>query len=646
MAFEIQFNNSTGYAQIPALTSSTVVTADYEIEWVGKNLSTATNWVAGSIADTQNGISIVHSGEVKLRLDNVNYSWPSAVANPDDQLNKYRFHVTFDGASTKEVELFVDDVSKGSKAITGGYAQTGIAYLNRIGPVFGHGVLQSFKFTDNRTAANNQNYQMNEGSGTVINDSSGNAEHGTLFGGYTWAVSSGNNVVTVPDAPTANYIYQRDLNGNSPVVLPISFTGSPTQLEYRLLDAADDSTEIITWTIFDAAPTGGTSSLGFDAPSSLTKYHVEVRSDVDLNDTSLQTVDWSAGVKILVYGQSLSAQMSSVGTVTPSPHYYVFNGTSFVTPTIGAGNNAIAQTIIDTYGCTCAILTTGVTGTALTEKAAIGVGHGSNYWVNKASVLFSSTVSKMGAFTNNDGMIEFALWIQGQTDAVYDVNTQEYLGLNDVTGLNQMLTNSRELWSAPDTPLPFILSTLGRNTGSSTDSKAQFIRDALLAMCNADDNIRPLQIFHLPTADGTHLNEAGYIDAGTTTAAINSVMRGDIISAPVPVSAEINGATVSINFDATLDSSVTNYDVSCVAVFESTVKATVSSMARVGAKKIDVVLSAAIVDKSNVDVIMAYGTGAGQALLGYPRGASVALPAAGGAVKLPIENFNIKLKEV
>jgi hypothetical protein len=149
------------------------------------------------------------------------------------------------------------------------------------------------------------------------------------------AVSS--DLITIANAPRNNMVYQRTSSDIKSVSFAITYTGTPTSLQYRLLDASDDITEIVTWTTFDATPTGGTSTLTFNAPASTTGYHVEVRFSNNVAVTDLQSNDWYVGDNILIFGQSLSEDMNTDGAITVTEPYFVYNGSTSTRPSTGVG---------------------------------------------------------------------------------------------------------------------------------------------------------------------------------------------------------------------------------------------------------------------------------------------------------------------
>lgn len=473
----------------------------------------------------------------------------------------------------------------------------------------------------------------------VHQDAAGNDSTAVSSSSFTTdAAASG--TVSITEAPAANFTYQR----GATVTFTGTYTGSPTALQYRVLDGSDDS-EIVTWATFDASPSGGTFSLAFTPPTSTAAMYVEVRFSNDAGVTDAQTTDWRYGICGLLYGQSLAEDMFTDGVITAATGYIYYDGSTYSAPTTGQGMNDLAQKLIDMYGCSVCLCNRAVGGTAMTFEADSST----NNWASATSTLFTNTTSRVNAMTNGDNRLEFALFIQGDRDAVNSVPESTYTRINEPGGLGDLLRNSRDNWTAKDGgTLPIILGLQGRNTGDS-DADYQAIRNAHLRMARADDNAFALPIFHQPTGDGQHPTDAGYGLMGEDTAVLVSLINGDITTnCPDIVSAEINaGATeITLEFDTDLLTSDTTYNTEGVRVEDGGSPATVTAFARETSRKAKITVSSAITNTDNIDIYLGYGCGSSSSALTYPRTANITLPNSAGNHNLPALNAKIDFFEL
>lgn len=477
-------------------------------------------------------------------------------------------------------------------------------------------------------------------------------ESGLRFGNNTHEVRE----LTVTDAPAGtiivnepnynNKVYQRNTSNQAALSFPVTYTGTPTSLEYRLLDASDDTTELLTWTVFDTSPTGGTSTLNFNRIGSTTGIHVEVRFSNDTGVTDLQTLDWYVGDIVLIIGQSLAARLNSDYAITAESSYFVWNGSAGVVPTVGAGANEIARNIVDGYGVACLIINTAVGGSPLTFEADSDT----NNWANSASTLFSDTTT---ALTNaTDGNISFAWWHQGTRDSMQGVTFEQYLRMNQSGGLTSLFKNLRDSVSDPDgNTLPILSASLGRDTRGtgSTDSSHQGIRNAQLTQLNADPHIYQVPAFWTALVDGVHATEAGAIKMAGQIMAAKFFQSSDITQdIPRLISVDIDGGRTNLTlyFNEDLETSDTNYATEGVRIEDNGSPVTVSSHTRVGARTTQVALGSAIGVGATVRVYLMYGAGTTNVDLAYPRTASVTLPGTAGSVNIICEAANALLDEI
>lgn len=427
--------------------------------------------------------------------------------------------------------------------------------------------------------------------------------------------------ITVDDANYNNKVYQRTSSDNKLVSFGVTYTGAPTALQYRVLDAADDTTEIVSWTTFDASPTGGTSTLNYTASASLTGYHVEVRFSNDVGVTDLQAVDWYVGDVILICGQSLSEDMSTNGSITAVDGYFAWNGSAGVVPTSGVGAHELAKASVLGESVACLIANTGVGGSPLTFEAD----GGTNWWANIDSTLFQDTLTAIDTATSTDNKISYVYWHQGTRDSIQSVTQDEYLRMNRTGGLTSLFKNIHDNFSDGDGgALNIYVATLGRDTraSSTTDSQHQGIRNALMTMVNADPLIDGFNVFVSATTDGVHATDSAYTQMGKEVAAKNLNKKGLVsIESPELIFVDINTArdTLTLTFNVDLDAGDTNYSTEGIRVESDNVSITVNSFTRTDTRKAEIVLNSAIPTNEQVDIYLGYGKGATTTGLTYPR---------------------------
>lgn len=473
----------------------------------------------------------------------------------------------------------------------------------------------------------------------VHQDAAGNDSNVVSSASFTTdAAPSG--TVSVTEAPAQDFTYQR----GAAVAFTGTYTGSPTALQYRVLDASDDS-EIVTWATFDASPSGGTFTLSFTPPTTTAAMYVEVRFSNDAGVIDAQSIDWRYGIRAIIYGQSLANNLWTQGSITPPSGYVFYDGTTFSAPTQGSGLNAMAQKLIDMYGCSVCLSETAEGGTQMVFEP----NSNSNHWASATSTLFSDTVTRVSGMTNSEQTLEFALFIQGNRDALNDIPENDYLRINHPGGLGDLLRNTRDNWTRADgSTLPVVLGLLGKNT-ADTDAPYQAIRNAHMHMARADDNVFGLPIFHHGTDDGQHPNNAGDTAMGEDTAVIVAFMNGDTsTNCPDIVSADINaGATeITLEFDTDLLASDTTYSTEGIRVEDAGSPVTVSSFVRETARKAKITVSSAIANTDQITVYLGYGCGTSGGALTYPRSADITLPASAGVYNLPALNARIDLVEL
>jgi hypothetical protein len=468
------------------------------------------------------------------------------------------------------------------------------------------------------------------GTGATWTDTT-SSEDATLSGlptdGSQWVLEGGNSIA-VADPPYINKVYQRDTETTSSSSFAVTYAGAPAALQYRLLDAADDSTEIITWTTFDASPSGGTSTLTFNAPTSTTSYHVEVRHSDNVGIADLQTVDWSAGIIVWVIGQSLAEELAGDGAITAASGYVKFDGTNGVVPTTGAGTNAMANALIGAAACSVMIVDTATSATALTVEAGDAL-----YWNDPTGSLWTNATAKITAATVNDKM-EFVWWHQGTRDSLASVTKSVYQA-----AMGAFFTRMRATYTARDSgTLQVLGASLNRDTrGVAVDADRQVTRSAQLDYAASDSAYTTLNTYYIATSDGVHGTDAAYAQLGSEIVATYFAVKGDIsVNAPAPTVAVL-GVTadkIDITYDSTLLSSDSSYSTEGVRVTLDGTPLTVTAFDRKSATVATITVSASI-GSGSVAVFVSYGIGATATALVYPRSVNAVLPSSGGTFNIP-----------
>ena len=506
-------------------------------------------------------------------------------------------------------------------------------------PGFGNSADQSLEVV---LSGSSVTFNVNGAEAVAVTDSfnSTATQHGLRFGNTVHSMddltvpdAAAVDSITVAEATFSNIVYQRTSSDIASVSFGVTYSGTPTALEYRLLDATDDTTEIATWATFDASPSGGTSTLTFNAPASTTPYHVEVRFTNDTGVSDLQSTDWRVGDNVLIFGQSLAEDLNTNGAVTPDSAYYVWNGSQGAAPTVGVGANALANAIIGAENVSVMVINTGVGGTALT--AASG---DASYWNDATGTLWTDTTAAISAATDGSNRIAFSWWHQGTRDSLAGVTETQYN-----TALGEFFTRVRGAFTDKDGgTLPILTALLGRDTrGTATDASHQAIRDAQISYVATDSDAHPLTIYPTPNTDGVHATDAGYIDVGQKIATLYYIVKGDVVASAPAASSISQGDTVNdidITFDANLLSADTTYSTEGVRVEDDGAPLTVTGFSRKNANTATVTVSET--PAGTINVWLGYGVGATSNALTYPRSEDIALPSAGGTYNLTSLSFS------
>jgi hypothetical protein len=434
--------------------------------------------------------------------------------------------------------------------------------------------------------------------------------------------------ITITEPVHVNRVYNCGSTSIAAVSFGITFLTSPAALQYRILDARDDVTEITTWATFDASPSGGVSTLSFNAPASSTPYHVQVRFSDTPATTALQNSAWSVGVHIFILGQSTSEDLTTDGAITAVLGHYFWSGTQGVVPTTGTGAAAMANAIIGSRDVAVMISTSSVGSTALTPEAG-----DADYWNNTGGTLWTNALAVADAVTDSDDRFEYICWYQGSKDGLAGVSTSVYQA-----GLVTFMSTLQAAFTNGDGgSLKLLTGIIGRDTrGTATDVNIQKIKTAQLDHAAGDANTYILDAYTFESADGIHLTDSGLAKFGAQYAAVYAYSISETaVKSPV-ISSATNGDTTSevdITYDENLLTSDTTYSTEGVRVELDGSPLTVSSFARKSATVVTITLSAPI-GTGTVTAYIGYGVGSTQLELTYPRSANVVLPNTGGTFNI------------
>ena len=422
---------------------------------------------------------------------------------------------------------------------------------------------------------------------------------------YEYGVVSASIAVEEPALP--NFVYQRDGNNEATITFGVTYSGTPTSLQYRLLDASDLS-EVVDWTTFDNSPSGGSSNLSLTVSSGLTEYVVEVATE-DTTNSATQDAKWSVGAKVWMGGQSLMEHLSTQDSVSGTSTVYKYEAsTGFARASAGAGQQEFGERLVSVLGCIVAVCNTAVGGTCMTEEGAIAQSAPGYYWNNPNGDLWRDSLTALNGFAP-DGRVEFACFMQGGSDATGAVDGTIFE--NDyyefISRLRGTLTNK------DGSSLFLILSSLGR-TNYSTDENRQAIREALRRVSESDTLIEQVPVYNLPTSDGTHPTDSGDAELGRTLAQI-----GTGATAPKLTDINLDGSELTLTFDQNLDPDYSNFSSEGLRVEVSGAPVSIDSFVRESNRTAVMTLASAPNDASDISVFVGWGSGTSNSRLYYPK---------------------------
>lgn len=451
--------------------------------------------------------------------------------------------------------------------------------------------------------------------------------------------ASAGDSVSVGEAEYSNIVYQRNASNVASVSFPVTYSGTPASLRYRLLNAANDAI-VTNWTIFDNSPTGGTSTLTFNAPADTIGYKVEVDFSNDALVSDAQSVVWRVGDNIWIGGQSLAEDFDTDGSVSALAGYYKFNGSQGVQPTAGVGAYTIAKAIIDAENVAVMVVNTADGGTPLTQEA------GDSDWWNRASggTLWPNSVTQVNAMTAGQNKLAFAWWHQGTRDSLAGVSKAVY-----ETQLGEFFTRVRDTFTGYDgNPLTVISAQLGRDTrGAATDASHQAIRDAQIDYAQTDANLHPINAYQSANEDGVHATDAAYILLAQQIALKWFSVKGDVTAPSMGISSVTQGGSaneIDLTFTRPINTVDSAFDTEGVRVTDDTGVLTVQDFTRKSGAVATITVEE--VPTGTVSVWFSYGVGSSLNQLVYPKSEPVSLPNGAGDFFYVAEAFSsVELSE-
>lgn len=402
---------------------------------------------------------------------------------------------------------------------------------------------------------------------------------------------SGGDTITITEKTDGEIVQRTAATNNAAVTISGTYSGTPTAIEYRLLLASDDTTEVQTWATLDAAPTGGTFSGTPTITSTANYVHAEVRYSNDTGVTSLQANDWGVGTLVGTIGQSNIENWFTDGTGTPNGKCSVHAPGGWVKQsTTGTGAIGFGNKLSNALGHVVGLLDYSVGGSGLVSGVT------SPYWGDSTGSYYTNFTA---AVTAVGGGLEFILWAQGEQDAF--VGSPTATEANYTSTLNSLVAQCRtDINNDSDqTNLPFIISQLGRATNGATDANTQAIKDALFTVATTTADCYLGATTHdIPLSDSVHFTTAGYTTHGERMAQAVLDITGDVTFHRGPAIASatlVDSTTIDVTLthvggtDFTPTTSITGFE-----VFDDATPVTISTAVRQSATVIRLGLAAAI----------------------------------------------------
>jgi len=377
------------------------------------------------------------------------------------------------------------------------------------------------------------------------------------------------------------------------VTLSGSYVGSPTAIEYRIVEhGADTPIAGHDWQTLDGAPVGGNFSGDVSVPQG-GWYNLDLRFAGGSDPLFAGGHRWGVGVNVFMLGQSNMSNMKDVSSAPPAadPLVAMIASGSWGAPT-GNGVIALGNALASALSLPVGLIEYAVSGSPISDWDP-----GSNWTAAMAGLMAAG------------GDCEFVLWHQGESDAIAATSKPSYKA-SLATVYAQCLTATGR--SAAE--LPLLVGLLGIVTSppysSETDATWQAIQDAHLEFCaeNATAYIAG-NFTDLPHSNQLHYTGAGYETIAARYAQTILKLLGDVAyggAGPRIVSATLSIATVNVHLghdggtDFTPASGITGFE-----VLDDGTPVTVSSAARLDANTI--ALELASVPAGSVTLRYQYG---------------------------------------
>lgn len=399
------------------------------------------------------------------------------------------------------------------------------------------------------------------------------------------------DTITITEKGTGSVEQRTIATSNASVTISGNYGGDTFgNIEVRILDASDDTTEISTWETLEVAPTGNTFSGTVTVPQG-GWYHAEVRWSGSTGITDLHAQDWGVGILLALWGQSNLENWFTDGTGTPNALLSEYNGSWSKKSGTGAGANTFGNAITAAFpGIPVGLVNSTLGNTQLT---------GGVDWGDDTLSVYSDALADA---TNVGNKFEGLLWMQGENDYGQSVSAETY------STAEQLLITSRSrtiLTNASTRPnLPIFVGQIGRRT-DRPDVDVQAIRTAKKTDIAAlSDVYYAAEMYDLALSDTVHLTPADYITHATrfALAVVDVLGSGTYHRGPRIAKATLtDSVTIDLPLlydggsDFTPASGITGFE-----VFDDAVAATVSSVVRLNASTVRITVSAPLVGEATV----------------------------------------------
>ena len=312
----------------------------------------------------------------------------------------------------------------------------------------------------------------------------------------TTDASVGGSVAFALTGATASdgYIYQR-VGTTATVSIAGTYTGSPTSIEARLVDAGT-STPVtgFDWATKVASPSGAAFSFTFASVPQGGMYQLQLRDSAAPATITTPSNSFGVGIRVALIGQSNIETLSIFGTGTPNAKLRIYdrwrNPGVWSQTTTGAGAIALGNALVTAVGgaIPVALIQYAVSGAGLHAGAGLATttsGGVARHWLD----LTASVGTPWHDFTTALGVIgasvEIVVYGQGESDAMTGVSPATY-----ATDLATLFGRIRTLLGAG---IKIILPLLGQtNDSMGTAADWDIVRQAQISAAITDTNAYPV----------------------------------------------------------------------------------------------------------------------------------------------------------